>query len=280
LLQKAASRDKEAEKSGMAFKATREDGAKASKKEEEADDGDDIDLDDLLAELDSEDEDENAGDTADETESKETTKAKKLPAKMLAHKFPKKGAKKLPVDEEENPDETEPDADTDDEENMDEEDMADEEEKEAGEVATFLGDIPTDTFASLMAEALSTALEPYFMQLKEIGQAIKEVQTLSVTNKETQATALAQTTKAVETQGEELVKLRKAAETQAAALAKTQKRVKELEEGVTPAAKGYIASQDTETVVKEGAPILTQVPKSDPLADFTNFVIGQSGQAV
>jgi len=32
--------------------------------------------------------------------------------------------------------------------------------------------------------------------------------------------------------------------------------------------------------VKEGAPILTQVPKSDPLADFTNFVIGQSGQAV
>jgi len=275
-LQKAENREKEAETSGLAFKSVKDEKvpepvAEAEKAAETAQavsetgsDEEDFDLEALLAELDAEDDD-----TSQEAE--ETSKAKKMLSKKKNPFAKKKVEEPAPDENAEDGEDGEDDWQDDDE---------DDEEKEAREIPTFLGDIPTDHFATLMAEALSTALEPYFMQLKEIGERVKEIQSSGASTKEAQTSALAETTKAVEAQADELGKLRKAAETQAKILAATQKRLKELEEGVSPAAKGYIASQDDETVVKEGAPILTQVPRSDPLADFTNFVIGQSGQPV
>lgn len=277
IIERAAARDKEAQEKGLAFKATRDDDSEESHKDQEdaaeqvenaapegseevqenlSDDEEDFDLDALLAEL-----DEDYAEAADDA-AKEAKKAKKP-------------AMKKSDEEDEASNEEDMGDEDEDGEDWGEEDM--DEEKEAGEIPTFLGDIPTDHFASLMAEALSTALEPYFMQLKEIGESVKEMKEASEATKESHTMQAKETAKTVKEQGDELEKLRKAAITQATALAKTQKRLKELEEGAPPAAKGYIASQDEETVVKEGDDILKNVPQADPLADFTKFVVGDAG---
>lgn len=284
LLDQASSREKTAEASGLAFKAKKEEPAPvATVKDDAADDAQDDDEGDeitddefnaLMAELDT---------THAEVEKEAQAAATKAKGKKLAPP--------PPDEEEDGEDAGEEDTESDEEDTTEEEAEGEAESKvppsflkhqkkakEAPEpeIAPFLGDLPTGQFAELMADALAGALEPYFAQLNEIGTTIKELQEMTVTTKEGQAAKQAETQKAIQTTADEVARLKEAAAKQARALVETQKQIKELTGEMTSAAKGYIASQAEDTVVKEGSPLLQQVPTADPLADFTKFVIGQS----
>lgn len=296
LLSQATDREKAAVESGLAFKAAKEEKETPAPAEAEA-------VKDAAA-------DPAAQDEADEEISDADFEA--LMAELEAEPATEVKARKAAPPKAMPPADRENEDDTDDEDGEDYEEGADEGDgeetgaeeaepeppakgkklpaflkkgKEAPEIAPFMGDLPTGQFAELMADALAGALEPYFQQLGEIASTVKELREASATVKEAQAAeqkqaaaAVAAVQTTVKDQADEISKLRKASIEQAKALVETRKRLKELEGSETAAAKGFIASQAEETVVKEGSPLLTQMPKSDPLADFTSFVIGAAAK--
>jgi hypothetical protein len=184
-------------------------------------------------------------------------------------KTEKAKAKKAPADDAEDPEEEgdmgEEEAETTEEDasESDEDEVAEEDEEEGEPAPRFgkkkefedqpVGSLTMGEFAELVAGAMSTALQPYV-------EAIKEAQGEIETMKET-------VQKIVGTRTKETSALQ-------ARLEKAEKRLKELE-GDMPSAmrEGYKASEDEDTVVPEGSPILKQAPAADPIGDFfTNFL--------
>ena len=131
-----------------------------------------------------------------------------------------------------------------------------------------VGNMDTNEFADLLAEALSVALEPYLRQLKEVSDTVKEVQDVVLASeKEADEKEVA-----FEALQARLSKTEEALREAHKQLKETENSVKELQGDMPKAAQAYVASQAKDNL-KDEETIKAMGPKSDPMSDFiTNFV--------
>lgn len=160
----------------------------------------------------------------------------------------------------------------DEEEDSDEEAAAEETEEEGGEETqdVYLADVTVDEFADMLAGALDDVFGPYFDKLDEVAAGTTAAQ----------HPAPVPAKKEAEVDEAELERLRQENEalTQELATLKEQKQaldevISNLPKGLK--ARGYRASEDEKTVLKEDDPKIKLAPQGDSaLAEFAKFVIG------
>jgi hypothetical protein len=160
-------------------------------------------------------------------------------------------------------DETESDSDTDELDallaELEEEDAEPASESKEMRLPEFLGDMPTSQFAGMLASAIAGAFQPFFETQQQLVTSIKELK--EQLNETT-------TTKEAATQAQ-IAHLEEAAATLTKATIDTRQKLKAITGDMPKAAKGYRASEDEGTVIKEDNP-LAQGPHSDPIATFIN----------
>jgi septal ring factor EnvC (AmiA/AmiB activator) len=122
-------------------------------------------------------------------------------------------------------------------------------EIDEAELEPVIGDMTPDAFAGMLAEAMGKAMEPYQKELHEVQASVK-------TKDDTDAA------------------LREALELQAQTISTLKSQLDELT-GSQPraATKGYRASQDAETVVKDDSRVKGKQPTVDQ--DFVKMFLPQ-----
>ncbi len=150
-------------------------------------------------------------------------------------------------------------------------DEPDEDAEEEGQTEdVYLADVTVDEFADMLAGALDDVFGPYFDKLDELSAMMQ---------KPTPAPAVP-TKKEIEEENSETERLKAEVQalTQEITTLKEQKQA--LDEVISnlPRAikeKGFRASESQKTILEDGDPKLSLMPKGDSsLVDFTNFVIG------